>query len=694
MRSPSHFLGPVAPLVVPWVRAAVYLTSVVLAVAWGWYAGKCLPWDMVHYHVYSGFSALHDRFGRDFMAAGPQSYLNPYALIPAYWLVTTSLPPVVAASLLAVAHTVNVWLVFEIGLLWCRDEDAEPRLAPVLCGWLLTLIAPLFLAQVGTSYADIVTSMPVLAAVLLCALRQEDLAWRNGLAGLLMGVAVGLKISNVIFAVAIAVGMLAVARGGWQRLRPLLHYAAGGGIGLLLSTGWWSWRLWQEFGNPVFPMFNGIFGSPYAAAGGDMNMRFGPATWTEALLRPVYMLSPAAGVYTENALPDVRYLALFLAMAAAIGLFGWRSWRRRPPRLEAAPDVPVSGFTANRGLVLACIAFLVSWVLWLLTSGNGRYFMPMAMLAGMLACALWWRVVANSGRAFWYPVLAVLLCQTAMLSVGGRLRWTQDDWTERWLDVTVPDRFRDEPYLFLATDSNSRSSILPWLHPDSGMVNVGGQIPLGPESPGWKKVEGLLRKQAGRVRLLSPVPDASFLKREPAEIKSAFDPVVGRLGFEINANDCELIELKFSPRSREPSGVGNSRFVTSMMVSCALTPSVAARRRYEQAVVPIDTVLNRIEDRCPELFSPARPLTEQWTNGWSRYYTATDMRVYVTDGRVFYIDTYRLGPAIEVGRVDDWIRPEGGNINCALKSAPVPVDMEAIIQQLEQGQPSPPGASR
>jgi hypothetical protein len=36
-----------------------------------------MAWDTLNYHLYLGFSTPNDRFGQDYFAAVPLSYLNP-----------------------------------------------------------------------------------------------------------------------------------------------------------------------------------------------------------------------------------------------------------------------------------------------------------------------------------------------------------------------------------------------------------------------------------------------------------------------------------------------------------------------------------------------------------------------------------------------------------------------------------------
>ena len=100
----------------------------------------------------------------------------------------------------------------------------------------------------------------VVAAWLLLAKAVRSGAWKAvAFAGALSGIAAGLKLSNATFAVA-AVTMLAFLPG--RRLRGVVIYGVASAATFATVAAPWSWRLWSEFGNPLFPFFNHVFASP------------------------------------------------------------------------------------------------------------------------------------------------------------------------------------------------------------------------------------------------------------------------------------------------------------------------------------------------------------------------------------------------------------------------------------------------
>src|SRR3979411_2355478 len=74
-------------------RLPGYIACTVLALITNYLLGKDMAWDTLNYHLYAGFSAINDRFGQDYFAAGAQSYFNPYAYVPFYALVRGGLSP-------------------------------------------------------------------------------------------------------------------------------------------------------------------------------------------------------------------------------------------------------------------------------------------------------------------------------------------------------------------------------------------------------------------------------------------------------------------------------------------------------------------------------------------------------------------------------------------------------------------------
>src|SRR5687767_12957772 len=130
-------------------RLPVFLTCAVLALVTNFLLGKEMAWDALNYHLYAGFSALNDRFSQDYFAAGPQSYLNPYVHVPFYLLVRAGLSALQVSSVLAIAHSIILWLTFELAAYVCPASlDSRRRLIFGLCTVALAFINPILMQQI------------------------------------------------------------------------------------------------------------------------------------------------------------------------------------------------------------------------------------------------------------------------------------------------------------------------------------------------------------------------------------------------------------------------------------------------------------------------------------------------------------------------------------------------------------------
>src|SRR5579862_5008072 len=138
-------------------RLAVYFGCILLALISNYLAGKETAWDTLNYHFYAGFSALHNRFDQDYFAAGAQAYFNPYAYVPFYALVKSGMPALAVASLLAIVHSIMLWLTYEFGVLVCAAPERRTQMLYGVCSALLAFLNPIVIQQIGSSFADITT---------------------------------------------------------------------------------------------------------------------------------------------------------------------------------------------------------------------------------------------------------------------------------------------------------------------------------------------------------------------------------------------------------------------------------------------------------------------------------------------------------------------------------------------------------
>jgi len=626
-------------------RFWVYLSCVVLAVLASYGLGKELLWDTMDYHVYAGFSALHDRFGLDYFAAGPQGYFNPYAYVPFYLLLRSKLTVLEDASVLAALQSVILWLTFELALLVAPRDQPRTGLAVAILAAVFAFANPILINELGSSYADITTAEIALAGwlVLAGAIRSPS-GMRVLCAALLLGVASALKLTNAVHAVSAAALLLFIPEGWRGRLRYAVLFAAGGVVAFALVSAPWSFRLEQHFGNPFFPLLNGLFRSPEFTIASIQSYRFIPSSLGSALLRPFAMIAPVSLVDVEWAAPDSRY-ALLLVLLLVVLLH--QIWRRRRRGNSFSP--PHEGDLTTRVLVALACAFILDWALWLTASGNGRYLIPMACVAAVLDIALIFRATAGRGRIRNYLLVAILGVQFFQLYAGTEYRAALP-WTRHWFSVSLPTDLASQPNLYFTIGTQTNSFILADLPAGSGFVNLDGDYVLEPTGPNAKHVESLVAQHGSQLRVL--VRDARADARSETSLQNpgSVDDALEPFGLKADASRCSRLAVHgvtvpwvevSSGHARRPRVAlqPNTEYFLACRVG-RLTPSGQA--------LPIpgkraaDLALDHLEDACPALFQPARPadiVSGDPTHGYAfaRKYTNTDTVASVGRGSVWFL---------------------------------------------------------
>ncbi|MGH8220679.1 MAG: hypothetical protein ACREUT_19270 [Steroidobacteraceae bacterium] len=641
-------------------RLAVYIACTVFAVALNYLLGKEMAWDSLNYHFYAGFSAIHDRFSQDYFAAGPQSYIEPYAYAPFYLLVRSGLPALMIGSILAIVHSSVLWLTFELALLVSPDADHRMRLLFGLCAVAMAAINPILLQQIGSSFADITTAIPVLCGwvLLASAVRGPGMLRIVG-AGLLLGAASALKLTNALPAFAGFIVLLMLPVGIRQRLSRNFQFACSLGLGFAVASAPWSYRLWNKFHNPLFPLFNNVFRSPEFTTAPLLHYRFIPDSLSEALWRPFAMANPYNMIHEELRAPDIRYCVLLVASFALLA--NWL-WTRSRSKNKSAIESDADSVLATHALAALGCALAVDWAVWLKESGNSRYFLPMSCIAAVVIVGVLFRLFRGHSKIRNYVLAAIFAVQGVQLCMGTEFRWNSVPWGGRWFQVTVPEKLASEPNLYLTMGIQSNSYIVPFLASGSGFVNFSGGYALGPTGPNGARVKALIERHAPNLRFLLS-GDRLYGDHDLREPHlSQIDDALGRFGLNADTSDCSSIVIHGLPPPLEVTLLTSVRVKqrprrdVSYLLSCHLVPRTASRAALIAGQRTADIVLDRLEDVCPSLFQPRRPLTEYSDGIGIRVYLNTDLKAWVSHGAVRFQQTIRGDDAIYVGRESDWVK--------------------------------------
>jgi hypothetical protein len=641
-------------------RWYVYAACTFLALALNYIIGKEMAWDLLHYHFYAGFSALNDRFAQDYFAAGTNSYLNPYVYAPFYVLVKLGLPALAVGTGLALIHSIVLWLTYELACAVSPVDGRKKRFFFGLCVTIFAFMNPVLLQQIGSSFSDITTAALVLGGWLL--LVRAILRPRVELmifAAILLGIATALKPTNGLYALAafFLVGFLPLPLA--ERIRNLFYFGATLGTSFVLAAAPWSLKLWRMFGNPMFPLLNNVFRSPEITTSSAKAYRFIPESITDALLRPFAMTGTDNMIAEELAAPDIRYALLLLVFLISVIAWIWRSRARTPiPRITSLPDS-----AARAQMALGC-GFTFSWIVWLMNSGNSRYFLSMECVATVLALALLFRLLANHTFGRNAILLALLIAQGTALAVGTQFRWNQAPWNGRWFDVDIPKNLAGRANLYLSIGMQSNSYIVPFLPRGSGVINFAGGFPLGPDGANAARVRAMIVDYTPRLRVLVAGDRIYENSEQRLPRLSDVNDALRAFGLRLDMSDCETITVRgMRPTVWRPLGStlaapqiapGSELRYTSYLASCHVVSDTGDESGEMAERRAIDVVLDRLEDACPTLFQPRRPQTEHINQLWLRFYGATDLTAWVGQGEVNFASAIRDGRDVSVGREEAW----------------------------------------
>ncbi|QWG25843.1 DUF2029 domain-containing protein [Bradyrhizobium sediminis] len=479
------------------------LGSLLAGALYTWFSGEDINWDWRNYHEYGAFALLNGRFDVDVAPGGFQTFLNPLPYLPAYLLRHYVGAPLWGV-LLGAIHGLNLALIWWGSRTLLGTSSASNWI--ILASVVVAAFGPMTLSEVGTSFADILCALPIIAGLDLMLFASERRVARLFIAGLLVGAAVGLKLTNITFLIGAGASLLAVD----SPLGAMGAFAAGSAMGAIATGGAWAWRLWEQFGNPVFPYFNSVFRSSEAPLAPFLDRRFRPHGFLDAAAYPFYWL---IGDHrsSEWAFRDPRFAVIMVLFAMAVGASLLRNaqvFRQRDKQL--------------------LLFFAVTYGMWLLTFSIHRYAIALELMTAPLIVLLLSRLIeALYGQTG--PRTSSVTDVSAVIVALAIVIWSQPaDWSRRpWSDPYRPQLagtlLTPATYLIL---QKPIGYVVPLLPPASRAYQLSDILmPIAPGGLLDHRIRwGLAHPLAGGVRAL-------YLQGSPPR-----NDLLGAFGLEFDAS--------------------------------------------------------------------------------------------------------------------------------------------------------------
>ncbi|MDB5860471.1 MAG: hypothetical protein JWQ76_4160 [Ramlibacter sp.] len=372
-------------------------------------------------------------------------------------------------------------------------------------------------------------------------------------------------------------------------------------------------------------------------------IRFQPDSLLQAFTRFFDMAAPDANIYVEIAAPDIRFAAIALLAIAALAALVLR--RRLGPGLQPT-------------LALLLVLF-GSTAIWLYTTGNGRYFMPLIVCAGPLAVALICLLPLTRG---FKATLAVLLVAGQAFVLAQQPPW--DSWTLLHWDKAPyfalnlgPEETEAPPTTYASMSFISYSLIAPQFPANARWINLpanGGTA----RDEAW--ITAFLRDAAatGPLKVLAPsLPWATQADGQPTPaIIDAFNKLIGNRNLKIQGACRHIVSpglVRIADRERRKDEKASSQPPLGFW-SCPVVYEIRPSEQVRQATPPeaVERAFQKLGELCPRFFPGAEHSILHLPEGWTRHYAASETRVYVMDNGEVWYKFWRSFNPVFVGRMD------------------------------------------
>lgn len=445
-----------------WLRESIGLILLMLFFGlWALHAGQDACWDLRNYHFYNPYAFLHHRFCWDIAPAHRQTFHNPFFDLITYSIINFTPGPRTAEFLLGVFHGVAVFFLIKIALIIYAAEKPRLRYGYVALSVILGVMGAASLSQIGTAHDESQISIFIMVALFLvlkfitgAEIKRPYLCL---IAGLILGLIVGFKLTAISYAIAFFVGLLFYKKLDFAQIKLILQTGIIFCVGYFLSDGFWMWTLYQHFHNPFFPYYSNIFHSPYAPATKFINDGVLPKTFTDVVLYPLHLARGVADPQEAVKMADPRIAVTLLLGILYLCVLGYRKF---VGKLQIVNGEQQQVFAIR----FVCLFFYVAYFVWLLQFSVYRFTIPLNFLAGILIIYFCMRLVKQHLLRH-LLMLIVFLVTTVMTTYP---IWGRTYYRDHFFEVQIPGVAPHSLVLLLG--GSPVAYLIPYFPPDTRFV--------------------------------------------------------------------------------------------------------------------------------------------------------------------------------------------------------------------------------
>lgn len=334
------------------------------------------------YHLWNAHAFVTGRHSIDFAYVGLQSYFNPLADLPYYYLakILNNFPKLFLFLQGFWGALILFFLYKIIDLLII--EESRNKYFLIIGSLFAASTSYLFFYELGTSLLDLqLCFLPLWGIyVLFKELCKQEINYKNiAISGLLFGLATGLKLTLALHALAMFLALLFYIKRIHSPFKFLFAFCFGGIVGFLITIGYWCYFLWTKFGNPFFPYYGNIFPSEYAENGLYICDYFFPQKWTEWIAFPFFFYNNNQARVFEEVYRDHRYTIGYIIFVVYLfcQIFNFGNFREKiKEKFQSFVDID------KVNLLMLFMTF--SYVIWIIEFSIIRYLALVELLLGFI----------------------------------------------------------------------------------------------------------------------------------------------------------------------------------------------------------------------------------------------------------------------------------------------------------------------
>lgn len=325
--------------------------------------GQDTNWDLKNYHYYNGWAFLNNRIYIDITPNnGLHGYFSPMLDVLQY-LAIHYLPAMLFAFFAGCISGCSAFICYKLNsVIFTNIEDKKFRNTLILYSTVLSITGVANLMQVGAvTNENVIGLLLILAIYLLMKFYKNYNIYVLYVAGGLIGVALGFKLTAVIIAIPICVLFIIFNFKSYKFVILFLVSIIGS---FLIIDGLWMYKMYQMFGNPIYPNF-GKYINPITALDFQRDTTFIPKDISHWILLPFYLFVPNK-LTGEITISDIHFGLTIIAIILTLCLPQYQKIRK------------------NRNIQYIILLFLFSYACWILLFSIQRYTIVLEYLTGSI----------------------------------------------------------------------------------------------------------------------------------------------------------------------------------------------------------------------------------------------------------------------------------------------------------------------